>query len=270
MKKIKLSHKIINDSACYLKHHSSTVLTIIGSAGVVLTAVMTAKATIKAVEIINEKECEKKDELTKKEIFQATATTYLPVVLVGASTIACIFGANALNKQQQAALISAYSLVDRSFKEYKEKLKELYGEEAHQKIINSIVVEKAEKTYVSGTYLFSECSLVDPEDDDSPAKIFYDKYSDRFFEATMSQVLNSEYHLNRTFTMRGYMTLSELYDFLGLESTKAHDVLGWEVNDDTYWIEFNHRKVTSDDGLEFYIIETLQEPSSEFMNSIYW
>lgn len=270
MKKIKLPHKIINDSACYLKHHSSTILTVIGSAGVVLTAVMTAKATVKAVEIINEKECEKKDELTKKEIFQATATTYLPVVLVGASTIVCVFGANALNKQQQAALISAYSLVDRSFKEYKEKLKELYGEEAHQKIINSIVVEKAEKMHVHGAYLFCECSLVDPEDDDSPTKIFYDMYSDRFFETTMSQVLHAEYHLNRTFNLRGYITLSEFYEFLGLESTQAHDVLGWEVNDDTYWVEFNHRKVPSDDGLEYYIIETMQEPSSKFMESIYW
>lgn len=270
MKKIKYPARIIDESITYLKHHSSTVLTCVGSAGVILTAVMTAKATVKAVRLINEAECQKKEELTKMEIFQATATAYFPAVLIGASTIACIFGANALNKQQQAALISAYSLVDRSFKEYKEKLKELYGEEAHQEIINSIVVEKAAKMHVHGAYLFCGCSLVDPEDDDSPTKIFYDTYSDRFFEATMSQVLNAEYHLNRTFNLRGYITLSEFYEFLGLESTQAHDVLGWEINDDTYWVEFNHRKVPSDDGLEYYIIETMQEPSSEFMESIYW
>lgn len=59
--------RVIDSSKIYLKRNSSTVLTAIGAVGVLITSIMTAKATVKAFEIINEEECEKKRELTKKK-----------------------------------------------------------------------------------------------------------------------------------------------------------------------------------------------------------
>ena len=71
---------------------------------------------------------------------------YIPTAAFGLSTIACIMGANALNSRKQAALTSAYALINQSYKEYKDKLKELYGEEAHNAIVDSIVSEKCIET----------------------------------------------------------------------------------------------------------------------------
>ena len=38
-----------------------------------------------------------------------------------------------------------YALVDQSYKDYQRKLKELYGKEAHEKIMDALNVEKAEE-----------------------------------------------------------------------------------------------------------------------------
>ena len=83
------------------------------------------------------------DGYTKKELIESAWICFVPAVVVGTSTIACIFGANILNKRQQASLASAYALVSNQYRDYKSKLKELYGEEAHNKIVDEIVKEKA-------------------------------------------------------------------------------------------------------------------------------
>lgn len=41
-----------------------------------------------------------------------------------------------------------YALVDQSYKDYQRKLKELYGKEAHEKIMDALNVKKAEERYI--------------------------------------------------------------------------------------------------------------------------
>lgn len=225
------------------------------------TAVTAARTAPKVSMILEEAKKEKGEELTRKEKFKIAAPKYIPSILIGTGTVACIFGANVLNKRHQAALVSAYTLVDSSFKEYKQKLKELYGDEAHNKIVDSIAVEKVDPDWkVSGAYFATECDLTKEEACGEPV-LFYEEYGNRYFEATIEQVISAEYHLNRNYILRGYTYLNELYDFLGLESTDYGSVLGWAPNDDgEYWVEFNHRKVVMDDGLEVYILEMPFEP----------
>ena len=269
MKKSRELQRIVTNSKSYLKHNSSTVLTIIGTFGVIATSIMTAKATVKAFEIINEEECEKKRELTKKEVVVLAGPSYFPAILVGVSTIACILGANVLNKRQQAMLSSAYALANASFKEYKNKVKELYGEEAHNNIVSAIAVEKAKNSHVTAAYMCGECDL-SIDDNDEP-RLFYDEFSERYFETTTEQVLEAEYHLNRNYILRGDASLNEFYEFLGLEKTDYGDVLGWAPLDEgMYWIDFNHRKVVLEDGLECYVIEMPFEPmTKEYIDNYY-
>lgn len=265
MKKSRDLQRVIDSSKIYLKRNSSTILTAIGAVGVLITSIMTAKATVKAFEIINEEECEKKRELTKKEMIVLAGPSYFPAILVGASTIACILGANVLNKRQQAMLSSAYAFVNASFKEYKNKVKELYGEEAHNNIINSIAIEKAKDSHVAAPYIGGECHL--PMDDSEP-RLFYDEFSERYFETTTEQVLEAEYHLNRNYILRGYANLNEFYEFLGLEKTDYGEVIGWAPLDEgMYWIDFNHRKLVMEDGLECYVLEMPFEPRQEYLDA---
>lgn len=254
----------LSKSKLFLKRNTSTILTCVGAAGVIATTVIAVKATPKALTLIKEEETIKGGELTKLEKVKIAGPTYIPAIITGSATIACIFGANILNKRHQAALMSAYALLDTSFKDYKRKLKELYGQEAHNKIVDSLAIEKAEKVNVTGAYFSIDCDL-SIEENNGEEKLFYDEFSNRYFEATIEQVISAEYHLNRNYTLRGYTVLNELYEFLGLESTKNGSVLGWTPTDEgEYWIDFNHRKVVMDDGLECYIIEMPFKPQPDF------
>lgn len=257
---------LLNHAQKFIKRNSATILTCAGGVGLVATTGLAIKATPKAMTLLEEAKKEKGEDLTKLEVVKTVGVTYLPTILTGTATLACIFGANILNKRQQAALMSAYMLVDTKFKEYKDKVKEIYGEEAHNEIINKIMIEKAEDVYVHSECLCANCDLSLEENDGEP-KLFYDEHSNRYFEATIEQVIQAEYHLNRNFTLRGYVYLNEFYEFLGVETTDYGSVLGWAVNDDEiYWVDFNHRKVIMEDGLEVYIIETPYGPTYEPWN----
>lgn len=253
----------------FMKRNASTILTCLGGIGVVTTTVMAVKATPKALQLIEEAEQEKGEKLTTWETVKTTAPTYIPTVLFGVGTVACIFGANILNKRQQASLMSAYALLDESYKKYRRKVVELYGKETHEEIVNAIAVEKANEVYMHASNLGVDCTQFLEEDYSDPV-LFYDEYSHRYFEAPIEQVILSEYHLNRNYTMRGFALLNEFYEFLGLEQTDYGGEVGWVIEDDgSFWIDFNHRKVTMDDGLECYIIEMMFEPTMEWKEYYY-
>lgn len=255
---------LINQAEVFCKRHAAAILTVAGSIGVVATSVMAVKATPKAMDILNKAEEEKGEELTVAEKVQVAGPAYIPAVMTGVATIVCIFGAGKFNKEQQAAITSAYALVDTSYKEYKKKVRELYGDETHNEIINAIMVEKAEDMQIRSGYFCTSCDLSVEYNNGEP-KLFYDEYSNRYFEATIEQVMNAEYHLNRNYILRGYAVLNELYDFLGLSETEYGDIMGWAPLDEgMYWIEFNHRKVELDNGMVCYILEMPFEPSIDY------
>lgn len=265
---------VLHNSGLYIKKYSPVALSCIASVGVVVTAVVAVKATPKAVVKIHTDSRIKHDgdpyAYTKKEAVVSAWKCYIPAVAIGASTIACIMGANALNRHQQAALTSAYALIQSSYKEYKDKLKELYGEDAHNAIINSIVSEKCKDVSISATGGWYESSLdfgegMEPE----IVRTFYDSFSQRYFETTIEKVIQAEYHLNRNFMFAGTIPLNDFYEFLGLKKIKLGDAVGWSsVNGDIYWIDFNHHRVTLEDGLEVYVIDMVFEPTADWMEDI--
>lgn len=247
-----------------LKRNSPTILTIGAIIGLGFTSVTVATGTLKAQKRLEKAKEEKGEDLTTFEVVKTAAPAYIPSVAIGLSTVACMLGANALNKRNQAALASAYALVDNGFKEYRNKVKEMLGEDVDEQIRDAIARDKCKQVYIN-TYggLSSSESL--PTDGD--AVLFYEEYRNAYFESTIEAVRNAEYHFNRNFTMRGYANLNEFYEFLGLEPTKEGELLGWDITMllegyDTPWIDFDHRKVpVTDDGLECYIISMPIPPS---------
>lgn len=259
---------LLRQSQLFIKHHGSTVLTCIGGVGVIATAISAVKATPKALQIIEDAEKQKGGELTKIEKIKMAGPKYVPAILLGVGTITCIFGANILNKRHQASLVSAYTLIDSSYEEYKQKLKELYGEEAHERIVDAIAIEEAREVSINADCLMANSCLTDDEACGDPV-LFYDEFGGRYFESTIEQVITAEYHLNRNFVLRGYTVLNEFYDFLGLDPTDYGSEVGWTVEDELFWIDFNHRKVVMDDGLECFIIEALWGPSMDWKEYYY-
>lgn len=253
----------------FMKRNASTILTCLGGIGVVTTTVMAVKATPKALRLIEEAEKEKGEKLTTWETVKTTAPTYIPTVLFGVGTVACIFGANILNKRQQASLMSAYALLDESYKKYRRTVVELYGKETHEEIVNAIAVEEANEVHMHASNLGVVCTQFLEEDFSEPV-LFYDEYGKRYFEAPIEQVIQAEYHQNRNYIMRGFALLNEFYEFLGLEQTDYGREVGWVIEDDgSFWVDFNHHKVELDDGLECYIIEMMFEPTMEWKEYYY-
>lgn len=243
-------------SNLFIKKNSATILTVVAAAGVITTSVLSAKAGVKASRVLAHKEEEKGEKLTFEETISAVWTIYIPPIVAGVSTIACVFGANILNQRQQASLASAYALIDNSYKEYKAKLKELYGEEAHNNIVDAIAAEKCDEVHISAGGLTS--TYTQEIESDAEPRLFYDEYSGRYFETTIEKVLLAEYHLNRNYILRGFARLNEFYEFLGLEPTDYGETVGWDICGEIYWIDFNHRKILigdDNDSFECYVIE---------------
>ena len=115
-------NKLVHRASLYARRNAPTILTCAGGIGVVATSVMAVKATPKALQLLEEAKAEKGDDLTKLEVVVVAGPAYIPAMVTGAATIACIFGANVLNQCQQASLASAYALIDNSYKEYKKKV----------------------------------------------------------------------------------------------------------------------------------------------------
>lgn len=248
--------KLLRRSGLFLKKHSPTILTCVGAVGAVATAVVAVRATPKALSLLEDAKEEKGEELTKLETVRIAGPAYIPATLIGVTTIACIFGANVLNKKQQASILSAYTLLDQSYKNYKEKIKELYGEEAEEKVEDSIAQD-----YYEGRY-------IQPEGD---KKLFFDSFSMRYFESTIEDVQRAEYKLNRDFEMKDAVSINEFYELLGIEPVENGDRYGWSTDScfEMYgnaWIDFDHRLTTLDDGLECYILSMPFEPVYNFDN----
>lgn len=248
-------NKLLSKSQMFFKRNSSTILTGVGAVGVIATTITAIKATPKALVLIEEAKQEKGEDLTKLETVKVAGPVYIPTVILGASTLACIFGANVLSKQGQASLMSAYALADRSYKDYKKKVDELYGEEAGTQVRAGIAKDKYEEQNIK------------PVSDGN--RLYYDFYSGRYFEANPTFVKTAEYELNRKLMMDDIVYLNEWYYLLDLEPLEHGLDFGWSTpaNSDMYWqtwIDFHHEKAVMDDGLECIIISFMQEPYSNF------
>lgn len=246
-----------------LKKAAPTLLSCAGAAGVVATAVLAVKATPKALQALETaqeaKQAENGEKLTRMETIGACWTCYAPAAATGIVAIGCIFGANVLNRRQQAALVSAYALVSRSYNEYKRKVKEVCGPEAHRKVLAALAAEKSVKPSIQAGGIAQMTSL-EFEGAGEDERLFYDSIGERYFQSTISQVLQAEYHLNRNFALSGgFITLNQFYEFLGISGIPGGDEIGWMVSDGLYWVDFDHTKAVVDDGpggeVECWIID---------------
>ena len=248
-------NSLLSKSQVFLKRNSATILTCVGAAGVIATAVTAVKATPKALLLLENAKEDKGEELTKFETIKVAGPAYVPALLLGTGTIACIFGANVLNQRNQASLMSAYALLDGAYKDYRKKVDELYGEEAGAEVRAGIAKDKYEEHPI--------------EQVSDGTRLYYDFYSSRYFEATPAAVKRAEYEVNRTLMLDDGVFLNEWYQHLDLEPLEYGWNFGWSAcaNSDMYWqtwIDFNHEKTVMDDGLECIIISFSQEPYPDF------
>lgn len=219
--------------------------------GLISTVILTAEGAVKANEIIKEKERQENRKLEFKEKLPIMTKSYMLPTILGGFTILCILGLHMLNSKKQTALLGAYSLLNNNYKIYKNKVKELYGENANSVIMKKIIDEKIEDT---------EITLEDDKE------WFIDEYSGQIFQSTLEDVKSAIYHFARNYHIRGHAFVNEFYDFLGIETIPSGDSMGWsecymfEMLDSS-WMDIFIEKL-SDDNVSKYIIRFDLEPVS--------
>lgn len=242
----------------FCKVHNATILTWTGVVGVTATAVLAARATPKALALLEEQEEIKQanhgESLTGFEKFLVVAPTYAPTALMVLATSACILGADKLNKNKQKMLLSAYVTVSSALTTYQDKVKEVFGEEGHDKVLKEL---REDYDWMLEYGEFHEINK------------FYDPYSDRYFEMSIYDFQQAEYKTNRMYNFLGRLTLNEFYDFFGLEGIEGGDNKGWSAFRDWEcigysWIEVNYEKGVTEDGVECFIIGFNMEPTADF------
>lgn len=146
-------------------------------------------------------------------------------------------------------------MLQKSYNEYRDKVDELYE--------NSSIVDKE---IAKDVYDNTKPSVSSDE-----KCLFYDMFSKRYFESNKVDVIAAEYHFNRNFTLRGYATLNELYEFLGVDKIDGGDSIGWSIDAGLAfygysWIDFEHDFVTTDDGMEVCLISMPFAPTSDYLD----
>lgn len=226
------------DLTYFIKKNSSTILSITASVGVILTAISTAKAAIKA-----------------KEVVDNSWKVWVPPIMFGSGTIACILGANVLNTRSQAALISAYQLLNQTYKDYVEHTKLVFGEDADKKIQRSIMDERR---------------IINTSEQETTT-LFYDMYTKKYFYSTMAKVYKAEYEINRIYSKFGYVCLQEFYDAIGIRNDENYyECVGWskEAGEAMYGydcIDIEHEQCVLEDNLQCCIIWYPYPPSTDFL-----
>lgn len=248
----------MNKNLTRLRRLSPAILTTLGILGVVGTAATAVKATPKALKLIKiRKEELKTDKLEPMELVRVSWKCYIPSALIGAGTVACIVGIGAIDRRNQAALTSAYAMLNESYKQYRQAAKKVYGDDADNKIHAEMAKDAMVHTSDWGYQVYNM-----DMDSDSEKLLFYDLTTKRYFTTTMAAVLNAEYHINRNLALRGECSLNEWMSFLGLDDVENGDEMGWDINKmveemDSYWLDFDNQKTLLEDGLECITIDTM-------------
>lgn len=234
----------------FMRQKSSVFLTAFAAVGVVGSVIFAIRDTTKAIKCIEREIEEREEELTKGEVILTAAPAYVPTIIFTSSTLACIFACHYLNKRAQASLSASYMMLRNYFESYKKEVINLYGEEADEKIEEILA-----RRYCN----YHQLNLDAPDQ----KLTFYEPISGRYFERYEREVMDAEYHFNRNYVLRGYATINELYDFLGLPHTKDGDSIGWSVSDDYYWIDFEHVLSRNMRKGNIYILSVIFEPTKE-------
>lgn len=258
--------KLTKTCAKFLRKHGGTILAVAASVGVVATAIETGRATTKAQHILEvDKELTKfnEDEFgvtegppTKKQIVLMCWKAYVPAVILGGGTIACILGSNALNKKQIAGLTAAYMALGKTYQEYRRQVAEQIGVEEEKDIYKDTQDVLRPRP---GRHRRRKAALLRA-------------YLKRYFHATETELMDAFYNVNRNFALNGEVSLNDFYSFLpGLDFIPEGDMLGWCAeylsNEwEYYWIDFNYARQTTDDGLEVYYVTAFQEPIKEYLD----
>ena len=270
-----------------LKKHSPEIMVIAGVVGVVTSAVMACKATTKVNDILEEtKEKASQvhevlaDESISKEkyseedgkkdlaiIYTQAGVKFIklygPSIALGALSIASILTSHHIMHKRNIALAAAYTAIDTSFKGYRNRVIERFGEELDKELRYNIKAKEIEETVVDENgeeqTIKKTVNVVDPTVFSDYAKCYDDGCAGWTKDAEMNLYFlkRQQDWANERLKSRGYLFLNEVYDMLGIPRTKAGQCVGWV---------YDEKNPHGDNFVDFGIYNLYNEKSRDFVN----
>ena len=278
--------RMYNNSKNVVEKHSPEILAGVGVVGVVASTVMACKATMKLNDILEEsketrdkiKEVEsnpryeeqyshedaKKDlTINYTQTAMKIAKLYAPAVILGSASLGCLLASNDILRKRNAALSAAYMTVDKSFKEYRQRVVDRFGEEVEKEIRYNIKAEEVTSTVVaedgSETTVTETVKTMDPNLYSDYAKFFDEAspYWQKDPEYNFMFLKSQQQYANDLLKARGRLFLNEVYEMLGIDKTKAGQIVGWV---------YNPENPIGDNFVDFGIFDMSKERVRAFVN----
>lgn len=257
----------MNNLQRFVKKNSSNILTVATAAGMITTIILAVKATPKALELIKAEEdarkiiktttlyadnqpyttevVEEAPKLTPLEIVKVAWKPYVPAIAMGTLTLTCLFGMNYLNRKTQASLISAYAVLEKSYRQYREKCIEMYNADTDIDI----------KQKIAKSNFYKNIEIEDGKE------LFFDYTSMQYFESTMDEVKEALDTINETLSDSGFVYLNDFYELLGIPLVDYGYNLGWFSDIGTLKLDYEKTELDDGDGtLDCWIITPTESP----------
>lgn len=240
-----------------LQKHSPEILVVSGVVGMVAAAVMACKETTQLQELVDkaredinnvtdylespEAKDEGYDEEKAKKAITAlkirtvgsVAKLYAPSVALGVCSITAILASNNILHKRNVALTAAYTALETSFKDYRDKVVERFGEQVDKELkyglTKEIVKEKVTDENGKEKTVKKEIDVVDDKLN-SPYAKFFDQtssYWEKNPEYNMMFLNTQQSYFNDLLKVRGHVFLNEVYDALDIPRTSIGAVCGW-------------------------------------------
>lgn len=260
---------VISKAVMKLKKHSPEILVVAGIAGTVVSAVLACKATTKVAEILDETKGtldtihegmetgaingqEYTNEDGKKDTVVVYAQTgmklaklYGPAIILGTLSITSILASNNILRKRNVALGAAYAAIDKSFKEYRGRVIERFGEQVDTELKYGIKAKKFEEIEVDPETgkekkVKKTVMVADPNLQSDYAVYFDSKsrnyetnpdYNRMFLKAQQA-------FANDKLQTRGHLFLNEVLDDLDLPRTPAGQIVGWTKDGPDGYVNF--------------------------------
>lgn len=256
--------RMANKALFKIKKHSPEILMAVGTVCIVTGTVTACKATLKLPDIteeagdlidkihgaeegtvkIKEGETYSEEDATKdlRVVYIQTAVKVvklyaMPTVLV-AGGLGCMFGSHIIMRKRNAAAVAAYAAVSKAFAEYKERVKERFGDQVEHEIATGMKVVEVETGEVNedGTPKKEKVTVSDKETD-NPFSVLFDLNNapstwQNDAEYNRMIVNQAEIAANAKLKRKGYLFLNDVYDMLGIKGTKIGQFAGWVYSDD--------------------------------------
>ena len=252
-----------------LKKHSPEILVVAGIAGTAVSAVLACKATTKVAEILDETKGtldtihegmetgaingqEYTTDDGKKDTVVVYAQTgmklaklYGPAIILGTLSITSILASNNILRKRNVALGAAYVAIDKSFKEYRGRVIERFGDQVDTELKYGIKAKKFEEIEVDPETgkekkVKKTVMVADPNLQSDYAVYFDSKsrnyetnpdYNRMFLKAQQA-------FANDKLQTRGHLFLNEVLDDLDLPRTPAGQIVGWTKDGPDGYVNF--------------------------------